>query len=55
MRKLFEAEHGEELANQVSEWIKKQTLTEDCGCKVFRPYAVVEIFDQSGSPLTNEK
>jgi len=50
-KKIFEAEYGNHLADKVSEWIEKQTLTKERGCKVYRPYAVVELFDQNGEEL----
>ena len=51
MKKIFEAEYGTELAEEVKKWIEKQTIDENGGCKVFRPYAVVELFDQNREPV----
>lgn len=53
MKKLFEAEYGSGLAEQIEKWVRSQTITEDGGCRVFRPYAVVELFDQNGNPIIN--
>ena len=51
MKKVFEAEYPDDLNKQITEWVEEQTVNEDGSLKVFRPYAVVELFDQNGEPI----
>lgn len=55
MKKIFDAEYGDELAKKVGDWIIKQTLTEDGSCKVFRPIASITLYDQRGDDLKEEE
>ena len=52
MKKIFEAEYGSDLAEEIEKWIKQQTISEEGSVKVYRPYAIVELFDQNGEPVT---
>lgn len=51
MKKIFQAEYGDELADDVREWIKGETMKEDGTIKIYRPYVTVELFNQYGSEL----
>lgn len=52
MKKIFsDATYGPDLIPEIEKWINSQTLTPDGSCKVFRPVAVIELFDQNGEPL----
>lgn len=56
MEKVFEDfEYGNDLANEVSKWIESKTIDENGGCKIFRPIAVVKIFDQNGDEIKDDK
>lgn len=48
---LLEAEYGPDLARKAAEWIEKQTMDDQGGCKVFRPYALITLYDQNGEPV----
>lgn len=54
MKKIFEEEYGDRLADEVAKWIRDQTLT-DNGCKIYRPSVVVELFDQHGESVGTKK
>lgn len=55
MKKIFEAEYGSDLAEEIEKWIKQETITEEGGVKVYRPFAIVELFDQNGEPVPTNK
>ncbi|HEY9826376.1 MAG TPA: hypothetical protein V6D19_13085 [Stenomitos sp.] len=49
MKKIFSAEYPNELSSEIEKWI-----SEICGgddLKVYRPQAVVELFDQDGNKV----
>jgi len=51
MEKIFEAEYGSDLAKKVADWIEKQTFDESGGVSVYRPTAIVRLYDQLGDPV----
>lgn len=37
MKKVFEADYGNKLAEDIEKWVREQTITKEGGCKVYRP------------------
>lgn len=54
MKKLFEAEYPEDLISQFEKYVRETMYNEDGDTKVFRPFVVVEFFDQNGDELINK-
>jgi len=51
MKILITAEYGSDLAKKVSDFIEEYTMTDDGGCGVYRPKAVIELFGQDDKEI----
>jgi len=50
MKRIITEEYGSDLAKEVARFIEKNTMTGGC-CTVYRPTAVIELFDQDGKEI----
>jgi len=52
MKKIFnEHEYPDTLIEEVSEWIKEQTIKSNGTLRVYSPVVIVELFNRDGKPL----